>query len=401
MPLTELKLRQYRPPKGTRVELWDTLGLGIRIGRKWTWFLKYTFEGRRLRMTLGTYPDMTLKGAQEKASAARKKVEDGIDPVAEKKEAKHARKAAPTVEDIVEEFWEKELSEQKSGKDRKRLLTHDVVSAWGKRKVADIKRRDIVVLLDGIEERSPVIRNRVHGALSRLFNFAAERGIIEDSPCTRIKKPKEAARARVLTDDEIKLLWAALDPENKAVDIYVVTKLALKMILLTGQRPGEVIGMTWDELTEGFWTIPAGRMKGAETHRVPLASMALEVIDRARAFSSDCPYVFRSSYKDSSPVTRAALSRAVIRHKKEIGIPEPFTPHDLRRTLRTRLAELGVEDVVAERVIGHKLQGVLGVYNRHSYDIEKRQALEKWESKLRLIVGLDKPEPAKVIPIKG
>ncbi|HAO94263.1 MAG TPA: integrase [Deltaproteobacteria bacterium] len=312
------------------------------------------------------------------------------------------REKTHTVEEIIEEFWEVELSKQKSGADRRRILKKDVASVWSTRRVADIKRRDIVLLLDNIEKRSKSTRNHVHSVLSRLFNFAAERGIIEDSPCTRIRKPKEKSRSRVLSDEEIKLVWAALDTKNKAVDIYVITKLALKTILLTGQRSGEVCGMTWEELTpDGFWTIPAGRMKEAETHTVPLCPMAREVIEEAETFSSDCHYVFRSSYKDASPVTRAALSRAVVRHWKIMGIEEPFTPHDLRRTLRTRLAELGVSDIVAEKVIGHKLQGMLAVYNRHGYDKEKRDALKKWEKKLRLIVGLDKPVAAKVIKMKG
>lgn len=398
--LTDLKIKRYKSlhkrssPKAPREILWDTGGLGILMGKKKrTWVFRYSFDGRRLLLTLGEYPAMSLEEARKDAAEVRLSVKRGIDPGAVKKEAKQARKAAPTIEDIVEEFWAVELSKQKSGKERKRLLTHDVVSVWGKRKVADIKRRDLVILLDSIENRSAVTRNHVHGTLSRMFNFAAERGIIDDSPCTRIRKPKETARSRVLTDDELKLLLAALAPDNRAVDVYVITKLALKMILLTGQRPGEVTGMRWDEidLEAKFWTIPEGRMKGQEAHRVPLASMALEIIEHARIYSGDNPFVFRSSYKDGAPVTRAALSRAVVRHWKVIGLQEPFTPHDLRRTLRTRLAELGIDDIVAERVLGHKLQGVLGVYNRHPYDKEKRQALEKWESKLNLIVGLDRP----------
>lgn len=399
--LTDLKLQRFKAPKGKRVELHDREGLGIRIGKRWTWFFKYTFEGRRQRLTLGTYPDMTLTVARNKASEAKVKVEKGIDPGAEKKANREAHKATPTIEQFIEEFDTIELKSKKSGKETKRLLLHDVVPDWGRRKVADIKRRDIVILLDGIRERAPITANRVHSALSRLFNFAAERGVIDDSPCTRIRKPKETAKKRTLTDDEVKLLWAALSLDNKAVDIYAITKLAFKMILLTGQRPGEVTGMTLEEIDSGYWTIPAERMKGKEAHRLPLTSMALEVIEAARAFSNGSPYVFKSTHKDGAPVTPGALSRAILRHWKEIGIGVPFTPHDLRRTFRSRLAELGVSDIVAERTLGHKLQGVLGVYNRHPYDKEKREALEKWEGKLRQIVGLDKPERAKVIPIKG
>ncbi|WKZ32019.1 MAG: tyrosine-type recombinase/integrase [Thermodesulfobacteriota bacterium] len=399
--LTDLKLKRYKCTPGKREILWDRNGLGLLTGaRKKTWVFRYTFDAERKLITLGEYPVMGLEEARKEAAEAKLKVKKGIDPGTIKKIEKAERQASPTFEELVSEFWDRELSKQKSGADRRRLLLKDVVPVWGRLKVKDIKRRHIVVLLDEIEKRSKSTRNHVHGVLGRLFNFAAERGVIEDSPCTRIKKPKEESRSRVLSDKEIKLVWAALDPSNKKIDMYVITKLALRMILLTGQRPGEVAGMSLEELTpEGFWTIPAERMKGSEAHTVPLCPLALETIERARSFSGDCPFVFRSSYKENAPVTRAALSRAVVRHWKAMGLKEAFTPHDLRRTLRTRLAELGIDDIVAEKVIGHRLQGMLAVYNRHSYDMEKRHTLELWERKLRSILEIDAPVVAKIIPM--
>ncbi|HBG46372.1 MAG TPA: integrase [Deltaproteobacteria bacterium] len=401
--LTDLKLKRLKAVDGERRIEWDRGGLGVRIGeRKKTWVFLYSFGGKRPMMVLGEYPLMSLTEAQSKASEARVKVKKGIDPASELKIEKAARQAAPTFEEMLDEFWNEELSKQKSGADRRRLILKDVIPVWGRLKVKDIKRRHIVILLDEIKQRSMSTRNHVHGVLSRLFNFAAERGVIEHSPCNGIRKPSEESRSRVLTDDEIKLVWAVLDVNNKKVDIYRVTKLALRMILLTGQRPGEVAGMAWDEIEGDVWTIPpdrlkTGKKKEPKSHKVPLCPMALETIEAARVLSSDCPYVFRSSYKEKSPVSRAALSRAVVRHLETMGLKEAFTPHDLRRTLRTRLAELGIDDIVAEKVIGHSLQGMAAVYNQHGYDKEKRSALEAWERRLRSIVGLDKPERAKVI----
>ena len=271
------------------------------------------------------------------------------------------------------------------------MLESNVIPGWGKWKVADIKRRHIVILLDKIAKRAPIGQNRVHGALSRIFNFAAERGVIDDSPCTRIKKLPEKGRDRVLTDDEIKLLWAALDLENKKIDIYRPTKLALKLILLTGQRPAEVCGMQWSEIDKEIWIIPPERRKTADENRIPLLPMAKAVIEAARTFSKGHQHVFRSPYKPEKPMTRHALTRAVDRHWSEIlaemETAEKFTPHDLRRTLRTKLAELKVDDIVAEKILGHRLQGVLGIYNRYGYDDEKRQALAKWEGRLAEILG--------------
>ncbi len=420
MGLTDLQVRKITPKK-KRFEVSDGDGLSLRVtpsGGK-SWVFRYLFDGIPRRMTLGAYhpsrlqfieyhtpeptgklPFLSLAEARQKHAEARGKLARGIDPGAEKKAALDNRRAAPTFREIVTEIWETELKEKKSGSETLRLLEKDIIPAWGNRKVADIKRRDIVLLLDRVRERGLIIANRVQGSLSRLFNFAAERGIIDDSPCTRIRKTVEKGRSRVLNDDEIKLLWAALDLENKDVDVYRITKLALKMILLTGQRPGEVCGMMWNEIDDNsFWNIPASRMKNGEPHRVPINSMAKDVIEATRPHSCDSDYVFTSSFKMSEPITPRALTRAVSRHWKEIGLNEKFTPHDLRRTLRTRLAELGEPDVIAERVLGHRLQGVLAVYNRHTYDAEKRQALERWERRLREILGLSE-SISNVIPFE-
>lgn len=403
MALTDLTIKKSTS-KRVRYEIPDGKGLALRVmpsGSK-SWVFRYMVDGVARRMTLGSYPAISLAEAREKHGAAMMALQRGVDPGAEQQAEKAKHKTAPTFQDMLTELWEIELKHKKSGGQSRYLLTKNVVPAWGKRKVADIKRRDIVLLLDQIRDRAPVVANRVHGALSRLFNFAAERGVIEDSPCTRIRKPPEKGRSRVLSDEEIKALWLALDLENTDADIYRVSKLALKMILLTGQRSGEVCGATWAEIDEetAFWNIPAERMKNAQSNRVPLCPMALEIIQQAKVYSDPetCLFVFQSSYKPGEAMTRHALSRAVARHWSEIEISEGkkafqegFTPHDLRRTLRTRLAELGVSDVVAERVLGHKLQGIMGVYNRHAYDEEKRQALMKWEGRLKEILGQSRP----------
>lgn len=388
--LTDLTLQRYKP-KGGREILWDRDGLGILIGkRKKTWIFQYSFDGRRPMITLGTYPTMSLVEAQKEAGEARLKVSAGIDPGAVRKSKRAARKAAPTVAEAIDELYDIELKEKKSGLEVKRLLLHDAVPEWGGRKVEDITRRDINLLLDTVKERAPITANRLHSALSRLFGFCVERGIMENSPFAFVKKRvKETPKVRVLNDDELKKLWAGLDLDNKVVDIYRAVKLAIKMLLLTGCRPVEITGMRWTEIKDGILTIPKERMKGKEAHEVPLTLTALELLEQARSLSGDSLYVFRSTHKDGSPITPGSLSRALLRHRDMMEIEIPFTPHDARRTLRTRLAELKVDDVVAERVLGHKLQGVLKVYNRHSYIKEKRHALEKWEGKLRQIVGLD------------
>lgn len=314
-------------------------------------------------------------------------IQQGIDPGAVQKAEKAKHKAAPTVKDLLQEFWEIELVKAKSGAERYRLIQKDVLPSWGKRRVSSITRRDAVLLLDKVRLRAPVGANRLQGVLVRMFFFGAERGMIEHSPLTGMRRPKETAKSRVLDDKEIRLFWEALDFENKPVDLYQPTKLALKAILLTGQRPGEVINMRFDQIQDDWWVLPGDVRKNGEENRVPLLPLMREILEMSKAYAGDGAFVFPSSHLLGKPIRVNSLAHGVKRHLSAIGIDKPFTPHDLRRTVRTRLAELGVSDIVGEKLLGHKLQGILAIYNRHEYATEKRQAMQKWETRLREIIG--------------
>ena len=403
MALTDLMVRKMKPQK-RRFEVIDQAGLYVRTapsGRK-TWIFRYFFEGVHRRMQLGIFPGTSLAEARERHGAAMIEVQKGIDPGTKAKEAKAKRKAAPTFQDLLDEFWEMELKAKQTGKERRRLIEKDALLVWKNRKVSSITRRDAVFLIDKVRQRAPVGANRFQSVLVRMFNFAAERGIIEASPLIGLRRAPEKPRSTVLTDEEIKLLWKGTELESKKIDMYRPTKLAIRLLLLTGQRGGEVAGMTWDEIDDdaNFWNIPLGRMKNAEPQRVPLLPMALEALGQAKVYSGNSPFVFQSSYKPEQPMIRQSITRAVSRHRAEMGIEKHFTPHDLRRTLRTKLAELGIDDIIAERVLGHKLQGIISVYNRYSYDNEKRQALSLWERRLQEILGMTEKFD-NVIPIGG
>lgn len=393
--LTELSIQKMKPTPGKRTEKWDSggqKGLGLRVGQKKIFFVKYFFEGRKKRVTIGEYPSISLAEARLKAQEALVKVQQGIDPGIMAQQDKQSYSSEPDIQGLIIELWDRKLSKLKSGEATRRLLEKDLLKPWGKRKVSTIKTRDIVLLLDKVGERAPVTRNRLHTAINGLFSFAVSRGVIDISPCANIARADEKTRDRVLNDDEIILLWRALDPENKkAFDAYPLTKLALKLILLTGQRPGEVAGMEVSELTERphstWWEIPAKRMKGknAMAHGVPINPIALEVIEQAKFYSGKSKFVFRSSVKKDTHLSVRAISRAVVRHLPEMKL-EKFTPHDLRRTCRTGLAALKVADVVAEKILSHRLQGVLGVYNRAAYEPERRAALMLWENHIQGLI---------------
>lgn len=405
MRLTDLQIQKLKR-RETRYEVPDGKGLFVRVshtGHK-SWIYRYRFGKEKIprRMTLGTYPDMTLARARVIHSQAMQDVINGIDPGAKLQDDKAKAKAEPTFKDLLDEYWEKELSKSPSANERRRLVEKDALPCWSSRKVSAIRRRDAVVLLDDVRERAPITANRLQGVLVRMFNFASERGMIDFSPLAGMKrKDKEPSRARVLTNEEIKNLWNALDPQRTDIDIYRLTKLALRTILLTAQRPGEVAQMSWDQIEGGeWWNIPEEVTKTRSAQRIPINPMLAAVIEEAKELKSEeSPFVFRSTRKDKVAVSVGAMANAIRRHREEMKISERFTPHDLRRTLRTRLAELGVSDVVAERVLGHKLQGVLGIYNRHSYDAEKRQALLRWEQRLSEILGLS--EATNIIPFES
>lgn len=401
MPLTDLEIRRLRP-SSQEFYLADGKGLFIRIYpsgvRSWT--LRYAFQGEQKRMTLGKYPAVSLAMARERAALALREVEQGIDPAARAREEKKKAKLDPTFQDLLDEFWERELSKTKSGEERRRLVKKDALPSWKRKKVKTITRRDAVLLIDKMRERAPIGANRLQGVLVRMFNFAAERGMIEFSPLGGMRKTKETPRSRVLSDGEIKLFWEAMDLENTEIDIYRLTKLALKMLLLTGQRPGEVANMKWEHVSDSWWIIPADARKNNEENRVPVVSMMQNIIDEAKIYSSDSSWVFRSTHNEGTPITVGGMTNAIRRHWSEMGITEGFSSHDIRRTLRTRLAEIGIDDVIAERVLGHKLQGLLAVYNRYPYDKEKRQALIAWERRLQSILWLT-PTGGKVVLMEG
>lgn len=368
-----------------------------------TWLYVYHFAGKRKEMTLGNYPDVTLEAARGKFEEARKKFKGGIDPLAEKTAAEEACRTAPTVADLVDEYLRKHaMVNKKSWKEDKRSLERDVLPLWGNRKAADIKKRDVVLLLEGIVERgAPIQANNTLEKVRKMFNFAVERDILEYAPCHGVKKPTKARyKDRILTDDEIVTFWNGLEEASMTDEM----RRALKLILVTGQRPGEVISLNSRDIHEDWWTIQFSRAKNSRTHRVFMTPMAKDLIGEKNGFIFESP-------RGNKPMDSNAVAYAVRRNFKKGGnaqercddgagekiAMDPWTPHDLRRTVATNMSALGFPDEVVDAVINHVKKGVIAIYNRHRYDKEKQLALEAWERRLKTILGGSKG--AKVIPM--
>ena len=394
-------------------------GFGVRVmpsGSK-KFFYVYNMDGKRRFLNLGTYRDVDHKGgitladANKKLTKAKSKVQDRIDPLLEKDAEKAERKRTPFVSDFVDEFIKLYAKEHNRGwKEIERALKSEIVPRWGKRKLTDIKRRDLVLVLDEIKERgAPVMANRVMAYTRKMFSWAIERAVLEVHPFLMMKRPnKEESRERVLSEAEIKLFWNNLDDCKMSDPI----KRALKLILVTGQRPGEVIGMHFSEITSDWWEIPAERSKNKVAHRVFLTATAKQLIGNATGFIFESP-VHTSKPLESPPNpgrsyevrTMTSDIKANLPHTPKSKVVDNlkishFTPHDLRRTAATRWAEMEVSGDMIDRLQNHitkQKQGVGHIYNRYSYAKEKQQTLEQWERKLLSITT--ESDSAKVIPI--
>lgn len=409
------------PAKGQRFIFDDhrdaPRGFGMRItaagGRAFV--LKYAFDGRQRRKTIGAWPTWTLAAARDEAAKLRRRIDEGIDPL----QAERQRAADPTVEQAVDLYLEQRIEKLKSAKAIRRYLKEDLCEAVGALKLRDVRRRDIIDAVEDKAAETPTAARHLLAYTKTLFDWCVDREYIELSPAASIR-PKSIApggrkntlatvrRRRVLDHDEIPAFWVNVDD-----CVRKQTALALKLILVTGQRPGEVAGMDRDEIHGRVWTIPAARRLKTETdHAVPLTDLAEDLIAQAqteldrlakrRGFE---PSGFIFETKPGQALSVPSLGQAVRRHADALKNADKATwghwhPHDLRRTARTEIAACGFPAEVAERVIGHVAPGMVDVYDQHRYEAEKREALEAWERRLTTIVQSVPPE-SKVVAFRG
>jgi integrase len=368
-------------PAAVRREIPDSACRGLYLvvqptGRK-AWAVRYRFKGTTRKLTLDS--GLTLAEARKAATAALHELERGNDPAALKFDAraKAAQAAADrerdTVEALVNEFIEhhaKRKTRRNSWKQTEHVFHKIVLPVWRGRIIHDVERRHIRELVENVAVDRPVLANRTLAHLSKFFNWLCERDVIKASPCAGVKPPaKEQARDRVLNDDEIKTLWRAcgtVDP---------LAGPAIQLMLLTGQRCGEVVGMRRSEISGDVWTLLPERTKNKQRHEVPLSRQALAIIDAIPGVDED--YLFTSS-----PTRRlgnmAPVKVALDTHMKPA---QPWVLHDLRRTVASGMARLGVRLPVIEKVLNHvsgSFRGIVGVYQRHEYAAEKRDALQRW-----------------------
>ncbi len=400
MKFTDVGIKALKP-KDKRYVAWkdNGNGFGVRVSPKGnkSFIFFYRFNDRPRMMTLGSYPEMSLQKAGVAHAKAREKLGKGEDPGIEAVKQRRADRLSPKVKMLVEEYLERWAKPHKrSWKEDERILKKEIVPAIGHLKVNAVKKRDIIAILDGIIDRgAPIQANRTLAVIRKMFNFAVQRDIIEIPPCYGLKAPsKEKQRDRVLSDGEIKHFWNNLD----TAPINLVTRLALKFQLVTAQRKAEVVTAHWNDIQGDVWTIPAEKAKNGFAHTVPLSAIALEILEESKKLSHGKGYIFPASRKGPlSHIGFTTLDHALRKNLNHLGITERFTPHDLRRTAATKMAEKGVLRLTISKILNHAEQSVTAVYDRYTYMSEKRAALNKWAAKLKQIITGKK---AKVVNIR-
>jgi integrase len=367
---------------------WDDSvpGFGLKVtpkGRKVFVVLYRTKDGlNRLRKyTIGTYGQTTLAIARIAAQKVQADRNEGKDPARDKRD--HRRKVVTdTVEDMVKDYRSRHVDALRSAYEINRIIDAEILSRWKTKSIHEIGRRDILIALDEIVARgSPAAANYTFTVIRAMFNWAIGRGILEKSPCTGLSKPTRViSRSRILSEDELRAIIFAARRTSRPYGAIV------ELLALLGQRRSEVAEMTWREVDfeKRIWTIPGERAKNSRTHFVHLAPRALEIIQAQPEMDG---LVFPTS--SGKPFTQFSIMKLQL--DKESGVTD-WVLHDLRRTVVSGMASLGVAPHVADKVLNHQsgmISGVAAVYQRHEFLPERQAAIALWGDH---IAGLFRPK---------
>lgn len=386
--LTDAFLRSVKTPAEGQTEYWDALtpGFGVRVsygGRK-AFQVLTRIDGKLHRFTIGSYPKLSLSEARDQAEKIIKDATKGISP--KEREAQECLKASAgrrnTFQAVATEFMADHAKNLRTKEEMQRMLDVDLIPQWGAKPIANITRADVKALLREKARTAPIAANRLLSLTTKIFTWALDEEIVQASPAVRIKRPaEEQERERALTDKEIHALWPAFTALG-----YPYGN-ALKFLLVTGQRRGEVGSMKWSEIDNDAWLLPGAHAKSKQGHRVPLSSLALEILENTPHIGD---YVFMSGRGlDLLNGWASAKYRADSFLKKPI---EDWRIHDLRRTMATQMRSLGIDRLVVSKLLNHAESGITKTYDRYAADPEKAAAMERWADRLREIISGKKSE---------
>ncbi len=375
---------------GKRTDYFDTSlpGFSLRVSENGvkSWCVSYRFAGKWTRHTFGAFPVIKLSEAREMARDALHDVVHGINPATKKK----TERCADTFDYLANEYLERHAKiKKRSWREDARILKTDLLPAFGGMRAKDISRRDVRTLLDRKAATAPIMANRIRATLRKIFNWGIAAEIIDGNPVFLVPAPgRERQRDRVLTEDEIKTIWKALEADKTSGDSMhrrekLLSAAISKLRLLTAQRGGEVMGMEWSEIDGDWWTIPGEKTKNGLAHRVPLTAPALRILAEVRSAFAGSRFVFPSPKRDDRPIRNPQKALERIQKATEIG----FVGHDFRRTAASHMTGMGIPRLTVKKILNHVEREVTAVYDRYSYDAEKREALEAWSKRLMLMVS--------------
>ena len=386
--LTDIGIRNLRPAAARR-EIADAGQRGLYVvvqpsGRQ-GFAVRYRFNGKPHKLTLTG--GLSLAAARKAAATAMWELEQGRDPAATRKAAK--AKATDTLQAICEEYVKREGPRLRTVGQRHAVLRRLVYPTLGNRQIDSIRRSEINRLLDKIaDENGPAQADRALAFLGRVFNWHASRSDEFRSPIVRgmaRTKPRERARSRILTDDELPRVWQA------AGDAGMFGAL-VKFLLLSAARRSEAAGLRWSEISADGWLLPAARNKTKVELLRPLSQAARDLLAQLPRFA-DCEYVF--TLRGRRPITDISSSKRELDARSGVA---GWVIHDLRRCSRSLLSRAGVNADIAERCLGHVLPGVRGTYDRHHYQAEMLHAFEALAARINQIVN---PPDGNVVPLRG
>src|SRR5262245_34248420 len=391
--LTDIAIENLKP-RAVRYEKPDPGARGLRVvvqpsGRK-RFAVRYrNAAGRARKLTLPA--GITLAAARKLAADSLLEVAQGRDPGTAKRHARRSAgaRADDTIERLADQFIEKHAKRHTrpaSIRATEGAFRNIILPAWGRRTVHEIARRDVIELLDGVAADRPILANRTRAVLSRFFGWLCERDIIAASPCVGVKPPSaETVRDRVLDDNELRRLWLASDAVGGNAGAYT------KLLVLTGQRRSEIAGLKFSEVEGDALALPAARMKGKQAHVVPLSSQAAAII--AAQPKVDDFVLGGWRWAGNSHHVKRALDA-------HMGKIPKWVIHDIRRSVASGMARIGVPVPVIEKILAHRsgtFRGIVGTYQRHSFLPEMGAALQKWGDHIERLVG---GKSAKVVKLR-
>jgi integrase len=423
--LTDAAVRGLKAPRGQRLERADELVRGLRVrvtpGSK-VWILRQRAGGKVRTITLGAFGDgegeLGLAAARTKAVKVQSEIAEGRVPVPAV--SRQRIRQGPTMATVIDQF----MIEYCRDKEVKRpeayrwMFDKYIVPKFGDWLIAAIAKQDLREFLRAVRDNHGLTTaRRVGGLCKRLFRWAGEEDTIPVDPMALVTLPgKEAVRQRTLKDEELRAFWLATDPASDPRDLNDAGRTKahpsmfpwgayFRLLLLTGQRRGEVANMRWDaiDLKAHTWALEAAQTKSDRAHLVPLSPPVVKLLEALPRITVEhdgvvvpSPYVLTTNGR--APISSFSKAKRWLDDEMVLQLGGPIANwriHDVRRSVSTALAKLGVEPFIRRRVLNHALEGVDRVYDQFDYLEPKRQALELWARHLAAVVE-DGPDGVNV-----